>query len=359
MRTGGRGKNGSVATGDATLVEEHQRAAPGHDARQGVEYGGIEHRPRQIGEPADGLVRGHLFLVGARGRERVVDLGGSDDPRGERDRFTAQPIGVAGSVEALVVIPYCRYDVAKVCEGGQNLRSDDHMLLDVLELLRRQRALLVQDRLSRADLSEVVQPAGDPHQLDVFFRHYQLMGDRGGQVGDPRRVPPHVGVLGLEGIDERLERRDRQTLELHPLTLQLGGPGGDFLLEPLVEVAVLEQHLAALERALHSAALVASLTAVSMRIASSGSTSSAAGTRSTPLVPGMRMSHSMSAMRWRLSCCSASSPEPAAYTSNCCCCRNFLRAFRMGSSSSTTRIWTGPAMSATLVLPPPTSTTVT
>src|SRR5207237_6585789 len=135
MRTGGRGKNGSVATGDATLVEEHQRAAPGHDARQGVEYGGIEHRPRQIGEPGDGLVRGHLFLVGARGRERVVHLGGSDDPRGERDRFTAQPIGVAGSVEALVVMPYCRDDVAQVWEGGEKLGCAEHMVLDVIERL--------------------------------------------------------------------------------------------------------------------------------------------------------------------------------------------------------------------------------
>src|ERR1043166_3394990 len=35
----------------------------------------------------------------------------------------------------------------------------------------------------------------------------------------------------------------------------------------------------------------------------------------------MRMSHSMRAIRWRRSCCSASSPEPAAYTSNCCCVR--------------------------------------
>src|SRR5213078_4623507 len=34
----------------------------------------------------------------------------------------------------------------------------------------------------------------------------------------------------------------------------------------------------------------------------------------------------------------------------CCCVRNFLRAFRMGSSSSTTRIWTGPVTSATAVL---------
>src|SRR5881296_3247820 len=100
-------------------------------------------------------------------------------------------------------------------------------------------------------------------------------------------------------------------------------------------------------RCMHRAALVASFTAVSMRIASSGSISMACGTRSTPLVPGIRMSHSISAMRWRRSCCRASSPVPATYTSYCCCVRNFLRAFRMGSSSSTTRICTGPAMSAT------------
>src|SRR5437867_649445 len=103
-------------------------------------------------------------------------------------------------------------------------------------------------------------------------------------------------------------------------------------------------------RCMHNAALVASFTAVSMRIASSGSISMACGTRSTPLVPGIRMSHSISAMRWRRSCCRASSPVPATYTSYCCCVRNFLRAFRMGSSSSTTRIWTGPAISATDVL---------
>src|SRR2546422_727833 len=91
---------------------------------------------------------------------------------------------------------------------------------------------------------------------------------------------------------------------------------------------------------MHSAALVASLTAVSMRMASSGSISSAWGTRSTPLVPGMRMSESMSATLCRRSCCSASSAEPAVYTSNCCCLRNLRSAFRIGASSSTTRIRT-------------------
>src|SRR6059058_1697585 len=103
---------------------------------------------------------------------------------------------------------------------------------------------------------------------------------------------------------------------------------------------------------MHRAALVASFTAVSIRMASSGSISSAWGTRSTPLVPGMRMSHSMSDTRWRRSCCRASSPDPAAYTSNCCWARNFLRALRIGSSSSTTSTWTGPVLSATMVLLP-------
>src|SRR2546428_694270 len=98
-------------------------------------------------------------------------------------------------------------------------------------------------------------------------------------------------------------------------------------------------------RCMHRAALVASLIAVSMRMARSGSISNARGTRSTPLVPGMRMSHSINATLWRLSCCNASSPEAAAYTSNCCWARNFFRALRMGSSSSTTRTETGPELS--------------
>src|SRR5207247_3244086 len=103
---------------------------------------------------------------------------------------------------------------------------------------------------------------------------------------------------------------------------------------------------------MHRAALVASFTAVSIRMASSGSISSAWGTRSTPLVPGMRMSHSMSDTRCRRSCCKASSPDPAAYTSNCCWARNFLRALRIGSSSSTTRTCTGPPPAFSATIPP-------
>jgi len=29
----------------------------------------------------------------------------------------------------------------------------------------------------------------DPHVLDVFFRDSELVGDRGGEVGDARRMP--------------------------------------------------------------------------------------------------------------------------------------------------------------------------
>src|SRR2546429_7737364 len=67
----------------------------------------------------------------------------------------------------------------------------------------------------------------------------------------------------------------------------------------------------------------------------------------------MRMSHSMSDTRWRRSCARASSPDPAAYTSSCCWARNFLRALRIGSSSSTTRTWTDPPTAFSATIPPP------
>ena len=46
-------------------------------------------------------------------------------------------------------------------------------------------------------------------------------------------------------------------------------------------------------RCMHSAALVASFTAVSIRMATLGSSSSSCGTRSMPLTPGIRTSSSM------------------------------------------------------------------
>ena len=46
-----------------------------------------------------------------------------DDPGAERDLFPKQPVGIAGSVEALVVMPDRRDGVGEEAEAVDNLRA--------------------------------------------------------------------------------------------------------------------------------------------------------------------------------------------------------------------------------------------
>src|SRR2546430_5290067 len=63
-------------------------------------------------------------------------------------------------------------------------------------------------------------------------------------------MPEHCGDHSLQGVHQGFESGDRKPLQLHPLALQLRGAGADLFLEPLVQLTVLEQHLAPLERPL-------------------------------------------------------------------------------------------------------------
>src|SRR5574341_2622997 len=233
--------------GADVLVEEDQGLAPGDDRRQGLVDFGVQHGAGEVRPPFHRLFGRHLFLVGARGREGVIDFRGADDPTADGDRLTAQAVGVPRAVPALVVAADGADHAPEMGERCQDLRTDDDVLLDVLELLGGQRPLLVHHRFARADLADVVQPARMADVLDFFFAQAELGGDGGREVGDPRRVAAHVGVLRLKGVHEGLQRGDRNALELLALPLQLRGAGGDLLFQPLVQLPVLEQHLAPLE----------------------------------------------------------------------------------------------------------------
>jgi hypothetical protein len=123
------------------------------------------------------------------------------------------------------------------------------------------------------------------------------------KIRDPRAVAPQVRVLGLERIDQRLERGHRDPLQVGSLDAQLRGPERDLFLEPVVDLGALHLGVATAEGALdgpgrsarstglgqvvHRAALHAQrgaggvVDAVSIRIAALGSSSSSLGTRST------------------------------------------------------------------------------
>ena len=147
----------------------------------------------------------------------------------------------------------------QVNERRQNLGADDDMLLHMLELIGGQRPFLINHRVARPDFAEIVQPACHPNVLNLFFGKTHLGRDIRGQVRDARRVATKVGVLGLQGVDQDFECRRGNPLQAVALAMELGGAGRDLFLQPLVQMAILEMHLPALERALDGAAEIGEL----------------------------------------------------------------------------------------------------
>ena len=110
----------------------------------------------------------------------------------------------------------------------------------------RQRPLLVEDLLADADLADVVQPARGADRLHLLVGAAELCRHHGREIGHPGGVAAEVGVLGLERVDQRLERGDRDPLLGGLLDPPLGRPQRDFLLEPLVDLLAFEQAVPAL-----------------------------------------------------------------------------------------------------------------
>ncbi len=133
------------------------------------------------------------------------------------------------------------------------------MLLHVLEFFGSERPFLINNCVARPDFAEIVQPACHPHVLDVFLGESQFGRNIRREVRHARRMPAQIGVFCLEGIDEHFECRGRNTLHSMSFALQLCGARRHLFLQPLIQMAILEMHLAALERALDRAAQVGKL----------------------------------------------------------------------------------------------------
>ena len=112
------------------------------------------------------------FLVGPQRAERVIDIGNRRDPGGQGDFGPGEPVGIARSVEFLMMM-------ARRLNGGvvgavsgvdQDLRAVDRMSLNLEKLLGRQRAGLAQNLCGNREFSDVVQGRGldqRRHLLDI------------------------------------------------------------------------------------------------------------------------------------------------------------------------------------------------
>ncbi len=213
------------AGSDPGVVEEDQCLPLQDNCFQRSVDRWIDHSAHQITDPLYRELRWHPLLIRARRRQGVEDLHCPDDPGSERYLLAAETIGVAGTVPPLMMTANEADHLTEMNEWRQDLRSHRHMLLDVLELFFGKRTLFVENLFPDPDLADVVQPTPGAHRLDLLVADAKLGGYHGRQVGHPGRVAPEVRVLGLEGVDQRLQRGDRNSLLVGLFQPPLRHPG--------------------------------------------------------------------------------------------------------------------------------------
>jgi hypothetical protein len=132
-------------------------------------------------------------------------------------------------------------------EGRQDPLAERRVLLDLLELGRRERPRLVEDVLAGPDLPDVVQLPAEPDLLEPFSGVAELDGGLDGVARHPGGVAAGVGVLGLERVHQHLHAVDERLLVA---PVELPHPA----LEVLLVESVLEHQVALLQRLVHPGA---------------------------------------------------------------------------------------------------------
>ena len=131
--------------------------------------------PPQLGE----RVLGRAGAAVDAGREhRVERVGDVDDPRAERDVLPAQPVRVAGAVEALVVVLDRRHGVAEEAEPVDDPRALLRVVLHERPLQPGERRRLEEDRVRDRELADVVEERRVTEQVELGLREADLPADR-------------------------------------------------------------------------------------------------------------------------------------------------------------------------------------
>src|SRR5205809_161966 len=99
-----------------TELERQDPLQGGHAARAELAGGRAPQLVQRLGGGPGGS-------VDARGQHRVERVGDVDDPGAERDVLAGQPVGVARTVPALVVVADGRHSVVQEAEPVDNARA--------------------------------------------------------------------------------------------------------------------------------------------------------------------------------------------------------------------------------------------
>ena len=157
---------------------------------------------------------GHGVAVGPLVAHGVVGVGHRQNPGQHRDLLGRQAVGIALAVVPFVVVEHAGQQVANLPQLRQDPVADGHVLLDVLLLLTRERALFPQHGILDADLAHVVQQAGQVEIAEPVAVNADLPANLHGDPGHALAVAEGVWVLGIESGRQGTRQSHQQVLEI-------------------------------------------------------------------------------------------------------------------------------------------------
>ena len=116
-----------------------------------------------------------------------------------RNLLTFQPIGIAGSIPALVMRTDDGRDGIGKGDALQNFSADLSVDLDFLEFFGRKRSGLVDDVFGNRQLADVVQQSGSAQRFDLLFGETQFFGDLNREHAHALQMFVRSVVLGFNG----------------------------------------------------------------------------------------------------------------------------------------------------------------
>src|SRR2546427_1281337 len=165
------------------------------DLFQRPNHGRVVPRARQLTKLPDRFLRRlYGWPEDAGLGDGVEGVAGIDDAGPDWDRFASQPIRVAGTVPALMVMADNQRDVLLLRMFSQDLRALDRMLFDDFVFLRRQLARLEEDRVWDRDLAQVVEDASDANRVADIVVHAEHSSDGFAELADPLRMTKGLPV---------------------------------------------------------------------------------------------------------------------------------------------------------------------
>lgn len=175
------------------------------EAEAGVDDGGVVEAAAVGFDFSEGEDDAGGDAVGAVGAHGFDDVGYGDDAGLKDDGLCGEAAGIAGAVEALVVLEDDVADGPGELDVLDDGVAEVNVLLDDFELGAAEAAGLGEELEGDADLAEVVDAGAEVEAVDAVFREAEQAADADAEVGDAALMAAGVGIALVDGFRDDLD----------------------------------------------------------------------------------------------------------------------------------------------------------